>query len=268
MYKLRLERKVAVVTGVASGMGRAVAKMFAEEGAKLVGCDFNTVAGEETISEIKAAGGDALFVPCDLRKREEIARVREETLARYGRVTTLVNAAGIVVLERFMNQTDADMQKLFETNYRGTVWMMREFLPYLVESGKASVTNIASISVYQPESYAYYYGSFKAAVAILTRNLAREYTPRGVRLNVICPGPCDTGMTPDSCRLDGGDPKAVQNLLRSLLCDRIGTAPDIAYCATYLASDEAEWITAAQFVVDGGASFGGGDHFRPQNGDF
>ena len=177
-------------------------------------------------------------------------------------MTTLVNAAGIVVLDRFMNQTDEDMQRLFETNYRGTVWMIREFLPYLVENGKSSVTNIASISVYQPESYAYYYGSFKAAIAMLTRNLAREYTPQGVRLNVICPGPCDTGMTPDSCKLDGGDPEAIKNLVGSLLCDRIGSSNDIAYCATYLASDEAEWITASQFVVDGGASFGGGDHFK------
>lgn len=262
MYRLRLENKVAVITGVASGMGQAIAKMFAEEGAKVVGCDFNTSGGEKTIDEIRAAGGDAVFVPCNLRKREDITRVREAAIAAYGRVTTLVNAAGIVVLDRFMNQTDEDMQRLFETNYRGSVWMMREFLPYLVESGKASVTNIASISVYQPESYAYYYGSFKSAIAMLTRNLAREYTPQGVRLNVICPGPCDTGMTPDSCKLEGGDPEAIRNLLSALLCDRIGNAQDIAYCATYLASDEAEWVTASQFTVDGGASFGGGDHFK------
>ncbi len=262
MFKLRLEGKVAVVTGASSGMGQAIAKMFAEEGAKVVGCDYNAAAGQKTIDEINEAGGDALFVPCNLRKRSDIIRVREEALARYGHVTTLVNAAGIVVLDRFMNQTDEDMQKLFETNYRGTVWMMRELLPYLVESGKASVTNIASISVYQPESYAYYYGSFKAAIAMLTRNLAREYSPQGVRLNVICPGPCDTGMTPESCRIEGGDPAAIRNLLSALLCDRIGSAEDIAYCATYLASDEAEWITASQFTVDGGASFAGGDHFE------
>ncbi len=260
MYKLRLENKVAVITGVASGMGQAIAKMFAEEGAKIVGCDYNSENGQKTIDEINSSGGDALFVPCNLTVKKDITRVREAAIARYGRITTLVNAAGIVVLDRFMNQTDADMQKLFETNYRGTVWMMRECLPYLVESGKASVTNIASISVYQPESFAYYYGSFKAAIAMLTRNLAREYTPQGVRLNVICPGPCDTGMTPDQCKLDSGDPEAIKNLLNALLCDRIGTAEDIAYCATYLASDEAEWITASQFVVDGGASFAGGDH--------
>ncbi len=262
MFRLRMEGKVAVVTGVASGMGQAIAHMLAEEGAKVVGCDYAQKEGQETIDSIIAAGGDAIFVPCNLRVRADIEKVREETLARYGRVTTLVNAAGIVVLDRFMNQTDEDMQKLFETNYRGTVWMMREFLPYLVANGKSSVTNIASISVYQPESYAYYYGSFKAAIAILTRNLAREYSAQGVRLNVICPGPCDTGMTPDSCKLNGGNPEAIKNLVSSLLCDRVGTAQDIAYCATYLASDEAEWITAAQFVVDGGASFGGGDHFE------
>jgi NAD(P)-dependent dehydrogenase (short-subunit alcohol dehydrogenase family) len=262
MFKLRLEDKVAVISGVASGMGQAITTMFAEEGAKVVGCDYNREDGQRTIDDITNSGGDAIFVPCNLRVKSDVTRVREEALSRYGRVTTLVNAAGIVVLDRFMAQTDEDMQKLFETNYRGAVWMMREFLPDLVECGKSSVTNIASISVYQPESYAYYYGSFKAAIAMLTRNLAREYTPKGVRLNVICPGPCDTGMTPDICKLDGGDPEAIRNLLSALLCDRIGLAKDIAYCATYLASDEAEWVTASQFVVDGGASFGGGDHFK------
>lgn len=260
MFRYRLEGKVAVVTGVASGMGKEIAKMFAEEGACIVGCDYDGERGQQTSDEIVAAGGQAIFVRCDLRKKADIVKVREEAMARFGRVTTLVNAAGILVLDKFMNQTDEDMQRLYETNYRGCVWMMREFLPYLVESGKSSVTNVASISVYQPESFAYYYGSFKSAVAMLTRNLAREYTPKGVRLNVICPGPCDTGMTPDSCKLETGDPDAIENLLKSLLCDRIGLAKDIAYCATYLASDEAEWVTASQFTIDGGASFAGGDH--------
>jgi NAD(P)-dependent dehydrogenase (short-subunit alcohol dehydrogenase family) len=260
MSRLRLKNKVAVVTGVASGMGQAIAKMFSEEGAKIVGCDYSGELGQKTIDEITSDGGDATFVRCDLREKDDIVKVRQEAISRYGSVSTLVNAAGVCVLERFMNQTDEDMQRLFETNYRGTVWMMKEFLPYLVENGKSSITNIASISVYQPESFAYYYGSFKSAIAMLTRNLAREYTPLGVRLNVICPGPCDTGMTPEKCRLDGGDPEAIQGLLKAILCDRIGTAKDIAYCATYLASDEAEWVTAAQFTVDGGASFAGGDH--------
>ena len=263
MFRLRLEGKVAVVTGCASGMGQAIAVMFAEEGAKVVGCDFSVEAGQKTIDDINAAGGDAIFVPCNLRKKEDIVRVHEEAIKKYGRVTTLVNAAGICVLDYFMNQTDDDMNKLFETNYRGTVWMMREFLPDLVANGKSSVINIASISVYQPESFAYYYGSFKAAIAMLTRNLAREFSP-AVRFNVICPGPCDTGMTPDSCKLEGGDPEAVKNLISTLLCDRVGTGKDIAYCATYLASDEAEWVNASQFTIDGGASFGGGDHYLPE----
>jgi len=263
MNRLRLEGKVAVVTGVASGMGKAIAEMFAEEGAGVVGCDYNADAGFDTMDAISKAGGTGIFVPCNLRRREDIVAVREKTLERFGKVTTLVNAAGIVVLNTFLEQTDADMQSLFETNYRGAVWMMREFLPFLVESGKSSVTNIASISVYQPESFAYYYGSFKSAIAMLTRNLAREYSRQGVRLNVICPGPCDTGMTPESCRMDGGDPEAVKRLVDSVLCGRVGTGKDIAYCATYLASDEAEWVTASQFTIDGGASFAGGDHFVP-----
>ena len=262
MFKLRLEGKVAVVTGCASGMGQATALMFGEEGAKVVGVDYNAEEGQKTIDQINANGGDAVFVQCDLKKKEDIQRVHQVTMDTYGYVTTLVNAAGICVLDVFMNQTDEDMMKLFETNYRGAVWMMREFIPDLKAHGKASITNVASVSVYKPESFAYYYGSFKAAIAILTRNLAREFSPE-IRFNVICPGPCDTGMTPDTCKMDGGDPEAVKVLVDSLLCDRVGVGKDIAYCATYLASDEAEWVNAAQFVIDGGATFGGGDHFIP-----
>lgn len=264
MNKPRLEGKIAVVTGVASGMGKAIAEMFAEEGAGVVGCDFNADDGARTMDGIVESGGEGIFVPCNLRRKEDIANVREKAIERFGRVTTLVNAAGIVVLSTFMEQSDADMMSLFETNYRGSVWMMREFLPYLVESGKSSVTNIASISVYQPESFAYYYGSFKAAIAMLTKNLAREYSRQGVRLNVICPGPCDTGMTPESCRMSSGNEEAVKRLVDSVLCGRVGSGKDIAYCATYLASDEAEWVTASQFTIDGGASFAGGDHFIPE----
>ena len=101
MNKLRLENKVAVVTGVASGMGRAIAEMFAEEGAKVVGCDYDVYSGQNTIDAIAAKGGDAVFVRCNLRVREDIARVRETAIDRYGGISTLVNAAGIVVLGPF-----------------------------------------------------------------------------------------------------------------------------------------------------------------------
>lgn len=263
MNRLRLEGKTAVISGVGSGMGRAIAKMFAEEGAAVCATDYNAETGQKTVDEICAAGGKAVFVRCDLTKKEDIAHLHDEALKALGSVTTLVNAAGVLVHGAFMDQTDENMQFIHDTNFRGTVWMMKAFLPDLVKTGNASITNIASISVFKPESYAYYYGAYKAAIAILSRNLAREYTPQGVRINVICPGPVDTNMTPPQFRSGTGDPEAIKGLIETtMLVQRLGVPDDIAYCATYLASDEASWVSAAQFVIDGGATFGGANHFK------
>jgi NAD(P)-dependent dehydrogenase (short-subunit alcohol dehydrogenase family) len=128
---------------------------------------------------------------------------------------------------------------------------MQGFMPALVKNGHSSIINIASISVAKPESFAYYYGAYKAAVDIITRNLIREFTPQGVRLNVICPGPVNTNMTPAEVK---NNPEA-QKAIIAAVCPvgRLGEPEDIAYCATYLASDEASWVTGSQFVVDGGA---------------
>lgn len=247
----RLENQIAVVTGVGSGIGRGIAKMFAAEGAKIVGADFDAKAGEATIADIKAAGGVGIFVKCNLRVKEDVKNLVQVTMDTYGDITTLVNAAGILVHAPFLDHTDEDLTKIFETNFRAYVWTMQEFMPYLVKNGKSSIVNIASISVMKPESFAYYYGALKAAVDIMTRNLIREFTPQGVRLNVICPGPVNTNMTPAEVK---NSPEIQKEMIKNVCpIGRLGEPEDIAYCATYLASDEAAWITGAQFVVDGGA---------------
>lgn len=251
MNRLRLEGKIAVVTGVGSGIGQAIAKMYAAEGAKVVGADFDAKAGEATMADIKAAGGEGIFVNCNLRVKEDVKNLVQVTLDTYGDITTLVNAAGILVHAPFLDHTDDDLVKVFETNFRAYVWTMQEFMPYLVKNGKSSIVNVASISVMKPESFAYYYGALKAAVDIMTRNLIREFTPQGVRLNVICPGPVNTNMTPAEVK---NNPEIQKDLIKNVCpVGRLGESDDIAYCATYLASDEAAWVTGAQFVVDGGA---------------
>jgi NAD(P)-dependent dehydrogenase (short-subunit alcohol dehydrogenase family) len=251
MNRLRLEGKIAVVTGVGSGIGQGIAKMFAAEGAKVVGADFDVKAGEATIADIRAAGGEGIFVKCDLRLKEDVKNLVKVTIDTFGDITTLVNAAGILVHAPFLEHTDDDMTKIYETNFRAYVWTMQEFMPYLVKNGKSSIVNVASISVMKPESFAYYYGAFKAAIDIMTRNLIREFSTQGVRLNVICPGPVNTNMTPDEVK---NNPEAQKQVIKSVCpVGRLGEPEDIAYCATYLASDEAEWVNGAQFVIDGGA---------------
>lgn len=250
----RMEGKIAVVTGTGSGIGRAIAKMWAAEGAKIIAADFNAEEGQKTVDDINAAGGEATFVQTNLRKKEDVDKLYDVVMEKYGTLTTLANCAGVLVHAPFLEHTDDDYDFISETNYRAYCWTMQKFLPVMTKEnshGKNSVVNIASISCVKPETNAYYYGGFKAAVDIMTRNLTREFSPKGVRLNVICPGPTNTSMTPEDVK---NSPEIQAAMCRDVCSiGRLGEPEDIAYCATYLCSDEATWVTGAHFIVDGGA---------------
>ena len=247
----RLAGKVAVVTGAGSGIGRAVAVMFAKEGAKVVCANRNEADGAETLALIKGVGGEGIYVRTDVRRKDDVKNLHTKTLDAYGDVTTLFNCAGILVHATFLEHTDDDLAKVFETNFRGYYWSMQEFLPTLVRNGHASITNVASISVMKPESDAYLYGAMKAAINKMTRDLVREFSPQGVRLNVICPGPVQTNLTPEWVR---NSPEAQAEICKAVCpVGRLGKPDDIAYAAVWLASDEADWITGSTIVIDGGA---------------
>ena len=247
----RLDGKIAVVTGAGSGIGRATAIMFAKEGAKVVCANRNKDDGNETLRGIKAVGGEGIYVPTDVRKKSDIENLLKAALDTYGDVTTLFNNAGILVHKPFLEHDDDDLAKLYETNFRGYYWSMQAFLPTLVKNGHASITNVASISVMKPETNAYLYGAFKAAINKMTRDLIREFSPQGVRLNVICPGPVQTNLTPEWVR---NNPE-IQKQIQMEVCPvgRLGEPDDIAYAAVWLASNEADWVTGSTIVIDGGA---------------
>ena len=250
----RMEGKIAVVTGVGSGIGRAIAEMWAKEGAKIVGADFNPAEGQKTIDAINAAGGEATFVETNLRVKADVDKLYNVVMEKYGTLTTLANCAGVLVHKHFLDHNDDDYDFISETNMRAYIWTMQKFLPLMTKEnshGKNAIVNIASISSIKPETDAYYYGAFKAAIDLMTRNLTREFSPKGVRLNVICPGPITTAMTPKEVL----ESPEIQADMCKNVCSigRLGKPEDIAYAATYLCSDEATWVTGAHFVIDGGA---------------
>jgi NAD(P)-dependent dehydrogenase (short-subunit alcohol dehydrogenase family) len=246
----RLDNKIGVVTGATSGIGEAVAIMYAKEGAKVVAVGRNESKGTELVNKIAGNGGEAIFVKCDLRNIEDIPVIKDEAMKRFGRIDILFNAAGVLVHKPFLEQTMDDLNLIFETNFRAYVLTMQTIIPVMVEQGKGTIVNVASISSVWPELNSYFYGAMKAGITNLSRNAAKEFSRKGIRINCILPGPINTNMTPDFIK---NSKEAQQALIDEVgMLGRLGEPEDIAYAAVYLGSDESSFVTGINLVVDGG----------------
>jgi len=246
----RLDNKIAVVTGATSGIGEAVAIMYAKEGAKVVAVGRNESKGGEVVKKITGNGGETIFLKCDLRNISEIRKIKEETVKKFGRIDILFNAAGVLVHKPFLEQNMDDLNLIFETNFRAYVLTMQTIIPVMVEQGKGTIVNVASISSVWPELNSYFYGAMKAGITNLSRNVAKEFSRKGIRVNCILPGPINTNMTPDFIK---NSKEAQQALIDEVgMLGRLGEPEDIAYAAVYLGSDESSFVTGINLIVDGG----------------
>lgn len=248
----RLQGKNALVTGTASGIGEATARLFAKEGARVLMTDLNAEAGARIRDEIAAAGGDVRFFAGNLVDDAlpgELSAIVDADFG--GRLDVLANCGGILIQGPFLEQTDDDLDKLMKINFRGAIRMMRTFIPNMVDNGGGSIINVTSISAQWPEVNSYFYGAAKAALNVTSRNIAKEFASKGVRVNCIQPGPVNTGMTPQEVK---DNPELMRGLLDHFcMLGRMGKPEDIAYGALYLASDESSWVTGTDLVIDGGA---------------
>ncbi|MBR6950116.1 MAG: SDR family oxidoreductase [Oscillospiraceae bacterium] len=248
----RLKDKVAVVTGATSGIGEAVAVMYAAEGASVVLVGRNAEKGEATAAKIRENGGEAVFVRCDVTKKEDIENLKNAAYEKYGRVDILFNCAGVLVHKPFLEQNDEDFELITQTNCRAYIWTMQAFIPEMVKAGRGNIINVASISSVWPEVNAYFYGAMKAAVTNLSRNVAKEFARKGIRVNCILPGPINTNMTPDWVK---NSKEAQQGMIDTVcMVGRLGEPEDIAYGAVYLGSDESSFVTGQNLVIDGGVT--------------
>ena len=248
----RLKDKVAVVTGATSGIGEAVAVMYAAEGASIVLVGRNAEKGEATAAKIRENGGEAVFVRCDVTKKEDIENLKNAAYEKYGRVDILFNCAGVLVHKPFLEQNDEDFELITQTNCRAYIWTMQAFIPEMVKAGRGNIINVASISSVWPEVNAYFYGAMKAAVTNLSRNVAKEFARKGIRVNCILPGPINTNMTPDWVK---NSKEAQQGMIDTVcMVGRLGEPEDIAYGAVYLGSDESSFVTGQNLVIDGGVT--------------
>jgi NAD(P)-dependent dehydrogenase (short-subunit alcohol dehydrogenase family) len=249
---MRLEDKVCLITGAGSGMGRVAARMFAAEGARVVVAEYDAAAGQATVDEVRAAGGRASFVRADVAQEADARAMVDHALATWGRLDCLYNNAGIMP-EADHSVTDTDVatwDRVMAVNVRGVFLGCKHAIPVMMAAGGGSIINIASfvaiLGCSVPQDA---YTASKGAVLSLTRSLAVQFGPKGIRSNAICPGPVETPLLMDWLLKDE---EAKRIRLARNPTGRFGKPEEIVSLAVYLASDESRWTNGASLVVDGG----------------
>ena len=249
---MRLKDKVALITGAASGIGRAAALKFAREGAKLVAADIQGGGNEETVRLVSSEGGTAIPVHADVTDSASVRHMIRTAIDIYGRLDILFNNAGISIRGTILELDEESFDRLFAINVKGVFLGCKAAIPVMKAQGGGIILNTASqLGVVGMEGTAVYPAT-KGAVIQLTRCLALDHAADGIRVNCICPGPTDTPLT-HRARMESGDPEgALRSRLERIALGRIGTAEEIANVAAFLCSDEASFITGAAIVADGG----------------
>ena len=245
---MRLEGKVAVVTGAARGIGAACARRFAAEGAAVVIGDILEEQGEATARSIRDAGGAAAFVACDTGDAPQARALIEETLSRHGRIDVLVNNAGIFTIADFLDVTEEDFDRVLRVNLKGYFLVGQAAARAMAEAGCGSIINMSSVNaVMAIESIAAYVVS-KGGVNQLTSVMALALAPRGIRVNAIGPGTILTEMAGAMMT----DEVARRRILSRTPMGRVGQPEEIAGIAVFLASDDSSYVTGQVIYADGG----------------
>lgn len=248
---MRLVGKIALITGAAGGMGRAAAGLFASEGAKVVIADVAVNAGEEAAREIRAAGGEAVFVRADVSSAADAEAMVRFAVERFGGLNVLYNNAGIFHPDDggTIETAETIWDRVIDINLKGVWLACRYGIPGLLRSGGGSIINVASfVALVGAATPQIAYTASKGGVLAMTREIAVEYARRGIRANALCPGPIETPMLAELL----SDPQRRARRLVHIPIGRFGQAEEVARAALWLASDESSLMTGATVVVDGG----------------
>ena len=249
---MRLQGRVAIVTGAGRGIGAATARKLAAEGASVVVADVDTDAGAPTASAIVASGGRAVFVRTDVRDGAQIQACVEAALQHYGQLDVLVNNAGVNFVRPTLEVTEDDWEQVLGVDLRGTFLFCQAALRHMTPRRTGSIVNISSVHARASLPGAAPYAAAKGGVSAMTRSLATEFGPLGIRVNAVCPGLTATEIWHDILAA-GPDPRSVDQHWRDhIALNRLQTPEEVASTIAFLASDDAAYITGSELYTDGG----------------
>ncbi len=248
----RLEGQTAWISGGASGIAEATARLFAAEGARVAIVDVRAEAGRLTESAIRKKGGEAFFIECDVSKEEQIQSSIEQTASRFGGLHILVNGVGIVHVKRLHEYSLAEWDQLMAVNVRSIFLSVKHALPYLRRNERSYVVNIGSISSFVGQARTPAYTASKAAVLLLSQSIALDYAEDGLRCNCVCPGITDTPLLRHHLNASADPKGTLAKRLHRVPLGRALTPDDVARSILYFSCEDSAGVTGTSLVVDGG----------------
>jgi len=243
---MKLKGKVAFITGFGSGLGQAIAVMFAREGAAVAGTSPTEAKGRETMARVEAVGAKAFYRPGDAANSSQMKTLIDETARRFGGIDIVVNSGGVRTNGSITDITEDDWDRTLDVNLKGAFVVSRLAIPHMIKRGGGVILHIAARSGMLGQSGRAAYCASKGGLVRLTEAMAMDHAPQKIRVNCICPGPTRTAM------VDTSTPEKLARYKTRVPIGRIGEPDDVAYAALYLVSDEASMVTAAILPVDGG----------------
>ncbi|HUH63622.1 MAG TPA: SDR family oxidoreductase [Terracidiphilus sp.] len=249
---MKLNGKVAIVTGAGSGIGRAGAMLFAAEGAKVVVAEIDAQRGEETVAGIVAQGHEAVFEHADVANEADVRRMVEDAVVRWGKIDILFNNAGVVLVKPLDEMTEAEWDRVMAINVKAAFLAIKHVVPHMRRTGGGAILNTGSIASLMGQLHTPVYVASKGAIALLTKSLALDYGRDRIRVNCICPGITDTPMLREHLGHGAEGEARIRERLSRVPTGEILKPEDVARAALYLVSDESAGVTGILHVVDGG----------------